>query len=129
MEAGLVDVVVVCKIDQPTRSLTDFSDIVENFDRHSVSFVSITRQCDSTASMGRLTMNILRHFAQFEREVTGERIREKNLPHDENYLKRGYHPVPPRLNHPNLCPRAPRSPGWPQAHPLTRRPTRGSGPH
>ena len=77
VEAGLVDVVVVYKIDRLTRSLHDFSRIVEVFDRHSVSFVSVTQQFNTTTSMGRLTLNILLSFAQFEREVTGERIRDK----------------------------------------------------
>lgn len=77
VEAGLVDVVVVYKIDRLTRSLHDFSRIVDVFDRHSVSFVSVTQQFNTTTSMGRLTLNILLSFAQFEREVTGERIRDK----------------------------------------------------
>src|SRR5690606_9104745 len=72
VEAGLVDVVVVYKIDRLTRSLHDFSRIVEVFDRNNVSFVSVTQQFNTTTSMGRLTLNILLSFAQFEREVTGE---------------------------------------------------------
>jgi DNA invertase Pin-like site-specific DNA recombinase len=60
-----------------TRSLTDFAKIIERFDNHSVSFVSVTQQFNTTSSMGRLTLNVLLSFAQFEREVTGERIRDK----------------------------------------------------
>jgi DNA invertase Pin-like site-specific DNA recombinase len=72
-----VDVVVVYKIDRLTRSLMDFSKIVEVFDAHEVSFVSVTQQFNTTTSMGRLTLNVLLSFAQFEREVTAERIRDK----------------------------------------------------
>src|SRR5215203_6752092 len=72
--AGQVDVVVVYKVDRLTRSLSDFAKIVETFDKNSVSFVSVTQQFNTTSSMGRLTLNILLSFAQFEREVTGERI-------------------------------------------------------
>ena len=72
-----VDVVVVYKIDRLTRSLLDFAKIVEVFDAHSVSFVSITQAFNTATSMGRLTLNVLLSFAQFEREVTGERIRDK----------------------------------------------------
>ncbi|MBX3598546.1 MAG: recombinase family protein [Rhizobiaceae bacterium] len=72
-----VDVVVVYKIDRLTRSLMDFSKIVEIFDGHGVSFVSVTQQFNTTTSMGRLTLNVLLSFAQFEREVTAERIRDK----------------------------------------------------
>ena len=72
-----VDVVVVYKIDRLTRSLTDFSRIVEVFDQAGVSFVSVTQQFNTTTSMGRLTLNVLLSFAQFEREVTAERIRDK----------------------------------------------------
>lgn len=74
---GKVDVVVVYKVDRLTRSLTDFARIVEAFDRHGVSFVSVTQAFNTTTSMGRLTLNVLLSFAQFEREVTGERIRDK----------------------------------------------------
>jgi len=74
---GLVDVVVVYKIDRLTRSLADFARIVETLDRQGASFVSITQQFNTTTSMGRLTLNVLLSFAQFEREVTGERIRDK----------------------------------------------------
>ncbi|WLR91687.1 recombinase family protein [Shinella zoogloeoides] len=72
-----IDVVVVYKIDRLTRALMDFSRIVEIFDSHGVSFVSITQQFNTTTSMGRLTLNVLLSFAQFEREVTAERIRDK----------------------------------------------------
>jgi len=75
--AGKVDVVVVYKIDRLTRSLFDFAKIVEIFDARGVSFVSITQQFNTTTSMGRLTLNVLLSFAQFEREVAGERIRDK----------------------------------------------------
>lgn len=74
---GTVDVVVVYKIDRLTRSLFDFAKIVEVFEARSVSFVSITQQFNTTTSMGRLTLNVLLSFAQFEREVAGERIRDK----------------------------------------------------
>lgn len=72
-----IDIVVVYKVDRLTRSLMDFSKIIDVFDRHETSFVSITQQFNTTTSMGRLTLNILLSFAQFEREVTGERIRDK----------------------------------------------------
>ena len=74
---GKVDLVLVYKIDRLTRSLTDFAKMVEVFDRHGVSFVSVTQQFNTTTSMGRLMLNVLLSFAQFEREVTGERIRDK----------------------------------------------------
>jgi DNA invertase Pin-like site-specific DNA recombinase len=74
VEAGLIDVVVVYKIDRLSRSLTDFAKLVEVFERHNVTFVSVTQQFNTTTSMGRLTLNILLSFAQFEREVIGERI-------------------------------------------------------
>ena len=74
---GKIDVVVVYKVDRLTRSLSDFAKIVEIFDKRNVSFVSVTQQFNTTTSMGRLTLNILLSFAQFEREVTGERIRDK----------------------------------------------------
>ncbi len=77
IQSGKVDVVVVYKIDRLTRSLADFAKIVEIFDAKSVSFVSVTQQFNTTTSMGRLTLNVLLSFAQFEREVTGERIRDK----------------------------------------------------
>ena len=75
--AGKIDIVIVYKIDRLTRSLADFARIVEIFDRHGVSFVSVTQAFNTTSSMGRLTLNVLLSFAQFEREVTGERIRDK----------------------------------------------------
>jgi site-specific DNA recombinase len=77
IEARKVDVVVVYKVDRLTRSLADFAKIVEILDAHSVSFVSVTQQFNTTSSMGRLTLNVLLSFAQFEREVTAERIRDK----------------------------------------------------
>lgn len=77
IEAGEVDIVVVYKVDRLTRSLMDFAKIVELFDKQNASFVSITQHFNTTTSMGRLTLNILLSFAQFEREVTGERIRDK----------------------------------------------------
>lgn len=77
IDAGMVDVVVVYKIDRLTRSLFDFAKIVETLDAHTVSFVSVTQSFNTTTSMGRLTLNVLLSFAQFEREVTGERIRDK----------------------------------------------------
>jgi DNA invertase Pin-like site-specific DNA recombinase len=76
-EDGLVDVVVVYKIDRLSRSLADFAKLVEVFDRNGVTFVSVTQSFNTTTSMGRLTLNILLSFAQFEREVTAERIRDK----------------------------------------------------
>ena len=75
--AKKVDAVVVYKVDRLTRSLTDFAKIIEAFDARGVSFVSVTQQFNTTSSMGRLTLNVLLSFAQFEREVTGERIRDK----------------------------------------------------
>ena len=77
IENDEVDIIVVYKVDRLTRSLMDFSKIIDIFDRHETSFVSITQQFNTTTSMGRLTLNILLSFAQFEREVTGERIRDK----------------------------------------------------
>tara|TARA_R110000787_G_scaffold248041_9_gene353624 strand:+ start:285 stop:1907 length:1623 start_codon:yes stop_codon:yes gene_type:complete len=77
IRAGRVDTVIVYKVDRLTRSLADFAKIVEVFDTHGVSFVSVTQQFNTTTSMGRLTLNMLLSFAQFEREVTGERIRDK----------------------------------------------------
>ena len=77
IQAGKVDIIVVYKVDRLTRSLADFAKLVELFDKHSVSFVSVTQQFNTTTSMGRLTLNVLLSFAQFEREVTSERIRDK----------------------------------------------------
>jgi len=75
--AGKIDIIVVYKVDRLTRSLADFARLVEIFDAQSASFVSVTQQFNTTSSMGRLTLNVLLSFAQFEREVTGERIRDK----------------------------------------------------
>ncbi|MEC9344658.1 MAG: recombinase family protein [Pseudomonadota bacterium] len=75
--AGRIDTVVVYKVDRLTRALADFARIVDLFERHAVSFVSVTQQFNTTTSMGRLTLNVLLSFAQFEREVTAERIRDK----------------------------------------------------
>jgi site-specific DNA recombinase len=77
IEAGKVDVIVVYKVDRLTRSLADFAKIVEILDANGASFVSVTQSFNTTSSMGRLTLNVLLSFAQFEREVTGERIRDK----------------------------------------------------
>ncbi|WP_374285060.1 recombinase family protein [Novosphingobium sp.] len=77
VDAGLVDVIVVYKVDRLTRSLADFAKIVERLDAKEASFVSVTQAFNTTTSMGRLTLNVLLSFAQFEREVTGERIRDK----------------------------------------------------
>src|SRR5271156_1498547 len=77
VEAERLDVIVVYKVDRLTRSLADFAKLVELFDAHNVSFVSVTQSFNTTTSMGRLTLNVLLSFAQFEREVTGERIRDK----------------------------------------------------
>lgn len=77
VEAGLIDTIVVYKVDRLTRALSDFARMVDRFDARSVSFVSVTQAFNTTTSMGRLTLNVLLSFAQFEREVTGERIRDK----------------------------------------------------
>jgi len=77
VRAGKIDIVVIYKIDRLTRSLTDFARLAETFDQHKVSFVSVTQQFNTTNSMGRLMLNVLLSFAQFEREITGERIRDK----------------------------------------------------
>jgi site-specific DNA recombinase len=77
IRAGRIDIVVVYKVDRLTRALADFARLVEIFDREGVSFVSVTQHFNTTSSMGRLTLNVLLSFAQFEREVTGERIRDK----------------------------------------------------
>jgi DNA invertase Pin-like site-specific DNA recombinase len=77
VDAGLIDIVVVYKVDRLTRSLADFAKIVERLDGAGASFVSVTQAFNTTTSMGRLTLNVLLSFAQFEREVTGERIRDK----------------------------------------------------
>jgi site-specific DNA recombinase len=77
VEEHKIDTIVVYKVDRLTRSLADFAKIVEGLDARGVSFVSVTQQFNTTSSMGRLTLNVLLSFAQFEREVTGERIRDK----------------------------------------------------
>src|SRR6187402_2766517 len=77
VKARRINVIVVYKVDRLTRSLADFAKLVELFDAHGVSFVSVTQQFNTTTSMGRLTLNVLLSFAQFEREVTSERIRDK----------------------------------------------------
>jgi site-specific DNA recombinase len=74
---GKIDIIVVYKVDRLTRSLADFAKLVELFDKHNVSFVSVTQQFNTTTSMGRLTLNVLLSFAQFERVFTSERIRDK----------------------------------------------------
>ena len=75
--AGRIHIIVVYKVDRLTRSLADFAKIVEVLDGNGASFVSVTQQFNTTTSMGRLTLNVLLSFAQFEREVAGERIRDK----------------------------------------------------
>jgi site-specific DNA recombinase len=77
VQARRIDVIVVYKVDRLTRSLADFAKLVELFDAHAVSFISVTQAFNTTTSMGRLTLNMLLSFAQFEREITGERIRDK----------------------------------------------------
>ena len=77
IRAARIEIVVVYKVDRLTRSLADFARLVEIFDTQGVSFVSVTQQFNTTSSMGRLTLNVLLSFAQFERDVTGERIRDK----------------------------------------------------
>ena len=77
VRAGKIDIILVYKVDRLTRSLADFAKLVELFDQHDVSFVSITQSFNTTSSMGRLTLNVLLSFAQFEREVIGERVRDK----------------------------------------------------
>ncbi len=77
VQGGRIDLLVVYKVDRLSRALSDFARIVEILERHGVSFVSVTQQFNTTSSMGRLTLNVLLSFAQFEREVTGERIRDK----------------------------------------------------
>jgi len=92
IEAGLIDVVVVYKIDRLSRSLMDFSKLVEVLDRCGVTFVSVTQSFNTTTSMGRLTLNILLSFAQFEREVIGERIRDKFAASRKRGIWMGGHP-------------------------------------
>ena len=77
IDEGRVDIVIVYKVDRLTRSLADFAKLVEKFDQHEVSFVSVTQAFNTSNSMGRLTLNVLLSFAQFEREVGAERVRDK----------------------------------------------------
>ncbi|MBF0147611.1 MAG: recombinase family protein [Magnetococcales bacterium] len=92
IEAGRVNVVVVYKIDRLTRSLMDFGKLVEVFDRHAVTFVSVTQSFNTTTSMGRLTLNILLSFSQFERELSAERIRDKFAMSKKKGMWMGGHP-------------------------------------
>jgi site-specific DNA recombinase len=92
VEAGRIDCVVVYKVDRLSRSLTDFAKLVDAFERHGVSFVSVTQHFCTTTSMGRLTLNILLSFAQFEREVIGERIRDKFAASRAKGIFMGGHP-------------------------------------
>jgi site-specific DNA recombinase len=80
IKAGKVQIIVVYKVDRLTRSLADFAKIVDVLNAHNASFVSVTQQFNTTTSMGRLTLNMLLSFAQFEREIAGERIRDKKMP-------------------------------------------------
>src|SRR5256714_8892314 len=77
LRAGTIDIVLVYKVDRLTRSLADFAKLIELFDSHNVSFVSVTQSFNTSSSMGRLTLNVLLSFAQFERELIGERVRDK----------------------------------------------------
>lgn len=103
IHARRIDIVVVYKVDRLTRSLADFAKIVETFDSQNVSFVSVTQQFNTTTSMGRLTLNVLLSFAQFEREVTGERIRDKVAASKKKgmwmggYVPLGYRAIQKRL--------------------------------
>lgn len=92
IKAGKVDVIIVYKVDRLSRSLNDFAQMVNVFDTHKVSFVSITQQFNTTTSMGRLTLNILLSFAQFEREVIGERVRDKVAASKQKGMWMGGHP-------------------------------------
>ena len=92
VEAGRVDNVVVYKVDRLTRSLADFAKIVEVFERNTASFVSVTQSFNTTTSMGRLTLNILLSFAQFERELASERIRDKFAAARKKGIWMGGHP-------------------------------------
>ncbi len=92
IKSGLIDVIVVYKIDRLTRALADFAKMVEVFDARDVSFVSVTQQFNTTTSMGRLTLNVLLSFAQFEREVTAERIRDKIAASKKKGMWMGGHP-------------------------------------
>src|ERR1700738_3963037 len=77
VRSGKIDIIVVYKVDRLTRSLADFAKLVDLFDQHAVSFVSVTQSFNTTSSMGRLTLNVLLSFAQFEREVIGEGVRDQ----------------------------------------------------
>jgi DNA invertase Pin-like site-specific DNA recombinase len=92
IHAGSIDIIVVYKVDRLTRALMDFAKLVEHFDAHNASFVSVTQQFNTTTSMGRLTLNVLLSFAQFEREVTGERIRDKIAASKQKGLWMGGYP-------------------------------------
>src|SRR3954452_20957609 len=92
IESGLVDVVVVYKIDRLSRSLMDFAKLVDVFEANQVTFVSVTQSFNTTTSMGRLTLNVLLSFAQFEREVIGERIRDKFAASRKKGMWMGGHP-------------------------------------
>jgi len=93
IEARKVDVIVVYKIDRLTRSLADFSQMVQVFDRIGVSFVAVTQQFNTTTSMGRLMLNVLLSFAQFARVVSGERIRDKSTASKKRHLDGRHSPV------------------------------------
>ncbi len=93
IEAGLIDCVIVYKVDRLSRSLLDFARIVEVFEQHGVSFVSVTQQFNTASSMGRLTMNVLLSFAQFEREIISERTRDKIAATRRKGLWSGGHPI------------------------------------
>src|SRR5579872_7606930 len=93
VQARRIDVIVVYKVDRLTRSLADFAKLVETFDAYGVSFVSVTQSFNTTTSMGRLTLNVLLSFAQFEREVTSERIRDKIAASKKKGMRMGG-PVP-----------------------------------
>lgn len=100
IKRGRIDVVVVYKVDRLSRSLTDFAQMMQTFDEHQVSFVSVTQQFNTTTSMGRLTLNMLLSFAQFEREVSGERIRDKiAATKKQGYWVCGQQPLGYRLQH------------------------------
>ena len=102
VRARRIDVVVVYKVDRLTCSLADFAKLVELFDAHQVSFVSVTQAFNTTTSMGRLTLNVLLSFAQFEREVTGERIRDKIAASKKKGIWMGG--VRARISRATLCP-------------------------
>lgn len=92
IRAGKVHIIVVYKVDRLSRSLSDFAKLVDIFEKHEVSFVSVTQQFNTTTSMGRLMLNVLLSFAQFEREVTGERIRDKIAASRKKGIWMGGHP-------------------------------------